>query len=146
MKAADDRRVLRAVVVIAVNGALAAYQIATINHGRAMDRLDPVRHFQAQPTSFSEILWFAPLLLGLVLEIPAPRAARIVNVGYYVGVAVLCIVATVLASLHLFGFGEPEHVVLGLLFIGCPAGVFAIILSRLYRGVGGAAAPQTSAA
>ena len=118
--------------VIGVNGLLLLYQLVTKLHDRAMDRLDVVHNFRPEPVYLSDILWALPLALGIVLEATRSRFARITNVGWYALFALYLCVGFVLAQSHLLGFAEPEHWILGVLFMAVPSAVFAGVLAWLY--------------
>jgi len=84
------------------------------------------------PVARSAVL-AVPLVLGIVLELAAPRAARFVNVGFYSFVAISVTVGLALAALGVHGLSEPEHVVVAWILGALPCGLLAILMNWLYK-------------
>ena len=124
--------IARHLLVIGANGRIVTNQVVRELHGRAMDRVDPVKHFTPGPISIGDVLWTLPLVIGIALEFTSYRAARVWNIAMYALFGVFMAVGLVLASNNLAGLSEPEHWVLAVIYRGIPAVLFAGVLWWLY--------------
>ena len=125
-------RVIRSILVILVNGGILYFSVFRILDTRARQQADPVLHFQAGPLT-PDILWLAPLGIGILLEFSSFRLARFVNVGYYAFSASYIIISTIFAVAQIFGFSEGEHWGVLVVVMAVPEAALAVLLFRLYR-------------
>jgi hypothetical protein len=99
----------------------------------ASQRVDPARHFQADPIGVLELASIVPLALGVLAEFTWFRAARVINVGYYAGWALYFCIGFAFSLVGAFWFREPEHWVLAVMFTAVPYATLSVVLWFLYR-------------
>ena len=125
-------RVVRTCLVLGVNTWFLYHMVATKLHTHAAQRADPARAFHADPIFASDIAWAVPLAVGIVAELTSFTPAWVINVGYYGIAALYLFVGFLLALGHVFGFAEPEHWVLAVMFRAVPWALFALLLNAMY--------------
>src|SRR5437016_6610789 len=125
-------RVIRSALVVVVNGGLLYSGIINMLETRARQQSDPVLHFQAAPLT-PQILWLAPLAIGIVFEFTSFRLAWFVNVGYHIFFALYCIAGLFFAVAHVLGFSEGEHWIVLVVAVAIPEVLFVLLLFWLSR-------------
>jgi hypothetical protein len=124
---------LRTAIVVGAAAFLLYRQVGTGISVRSAQRTDSVRHFRADPIHASEVLWSAPIFIGLIAEFLSYRLARVVNTAYYALGAAYLAAGFAFSYFNVLGFNEPEHWILILILLAVPYAGLATVLFLLYR-------------
>ena len=124
---------LTSTVVVLINALILALLLS--NWREAWQFEGPERPLTWFVATMGPVDWFLFLVpvLGVLLELFRSRWSGVVNVFGHLCVFLWLVLVFALASAHVLGYSEPEHIILVLVSRGLPALGASIIFAWLFR-------------